>query len=213
VPQVCGKNGLLSCDLADAPAAVLPDGNILFAASALYGGRPTHFFEFTSGNFIKQVADPVDHADTSGAYYYNFLVLPNGQILSTDFSKVLEVYTPAGSQISAYGPSISKAPATVTACQSYEIKGKQLSGRTQGAYYGDDAQAETNYPIVKIVNTGTGHVFYASTVGSTRSVEPLVVSTATFVVPCGIEGGASSLYAIANGIASKPVSVTVDLPG
>jgi hypothetical protein len=213
VPQVCGKSGKLSCDLADAPAAVLPDGNILFAASAGYGGRPTHFFEFTSGNFIKQVADPIDHADSSGAYYYNFLVLPNGQILSTDFSKILEVYTPAGSQITNYGPSITKAPAAVSACGTYEIKGKQLNGRTQGAYYGDDAQAETNYPIVKIVNTGSGHVFYASTVGSTRSVEPLTVSTATFTVPCGIESGASTLYAVANGISSKPVSVTVGTPG
>jgi hypothetical protein len=213
VPQVCGKSGKLSCDLADAPAAVLPDGNILFAASAGYGDHPTHFFEFTAGNFIEQVADPIDHASDSGAYYYNFLVLPNGQILMTDFSRILEVYTPSAKQISSYGSTITKAPASVTPCQSYEIRGKQLSGRTQGAYYGDDAQAETNYPIVKIVNTGTGHVFYASTIGSTRSVEPLVVSTATFTVPCGIESGPSSLYSVANGITSKPVSVTVGTPG
>ena len=209
VPRVCGKGGKLACDLADAPAAVLPNGNILFAASSGYGSRPTHFFEFTAGNFIEQVADPVDHADTSGAYYYNFLVLPSGQILSTDFSKVMEVYTPSGRQISDYGPKITKAPSAVTVCQPYQIRGQQLSGRTQGAYYGDDVQASTNYPIVKIVNTATGHVFYASTVGTTRSVAPLVVSTATFTVPCNAETGASSLYAVANGIVSKPVSVTV----
>jgi len=214
VPRVCGKNGTISCDLADAPAAVLPDGNILFAASSGYGDHPTHFFEFTTGNFIKQVADPIDRADDSGAYYYNFLVLPNGQVLSTDFSRTMEVYTPAGKQISGYGPTISKAPSAVAACQVYEFKGKQLGGRTQGAYYGDDAQAATNYPIVKIVNTETGHVFYARTSNiSSRSVAPLVLSTATFQVPGNVEAGPSSLYAIANGIASKPVSVTVSNPG
>ncbi len=213
VPAICGVNGNRSCDLADAPAAVLPNGNILFAASAGYGGRPTHFFEFTRGNFIVQVSDTVEHADTSGAYYYNFLDLPNGQVLSTDFSRLMEVYTPSGNQISSYGPRITIAPSSVTACQSYQITGHQLSGRTQGAYYGDDAQAETNYPIVKIVNTGTGHVFYASTIGTTNSVAPLVTSTATFTVPCNIETGPSSLYAVASGVVSTPVSVTVGSSG
>ena len=45
-------------DLADAPAALLPNGNILFAASPGFGEAPTHFFEFTSANTITQVADP-----------------------------------------------------------------------------------------------------------------------------------------------------------
>ena len=99
VPSICGSDGATPCDLADAPAALEPNGNILFAASSGYGGHPTHFFEFTTGNVINQVSDPVDNASTSGAYYYNFLVLPNGQILSTDFSKVAEVYTPVGAPV------------------------------------------------------------------------------------------------------------------
>ncbi len=213
VPAVCGKKGIFSCDLADAPAAVLPDGNILFAASAGYGGHPTHFFEYTVGNFVKQVADTVDHADNSGAYYYNFLVLPSGQVLSTDFSRIVELYTPSGSQITNYGPLITKAPTSVARCQSYQLRGQQLGGRTQGAYYGDDAQAATNYPIIRIVNNGTGHVFYARTTAvDTNSVAPMNVGNAIFQVPCNAEGGASSLYAVANGIASKPVSVNVALP-
>ena len=96
VPDLCGTNGTTSCTLADAPAALEPDGAILFAASSGFGQRPTHFFEFSRTNVITQVADTLLHASTSGAYYYNFLVLPNGQILSTDFSKNAEVYTPAG---------------------------------------------------------------------------------------------------------------------
>ena len=89
---------------------MLPNGNILFAASAGYGGSPTHFFEFTAQNTIEQVADDVFYSERSGAYYYNFLVLPNGQILSTDFSKIAEVYTPTGSPNPAWAPKIIDYP-------------------------------------------------------------------------------------------------------
>lgn len=65
VPATCGSGGTTSCTLADAPAAVLPSGNILFAASAGYGQAPAHFFEFTTSNVINQVADTVDFASSS----------------------------------------------------------------------------------------------------------------------------------------------------
>ncbi|MGD0144528.1 MAG: hypothetical protein ABSC92_15350 [Rhizomicrobium sp.] len=214
VPRACGRHGKADCDLADAPAALLPNGDILFAASAGYGSRPTHFFEFTTGNFIKQVPDTLYFADRSGAYYYNFLVLPNGQILETDFSNTPEVYTASGSPVASLGPNITSAPSAVAACQTYQLAGLQLSGRSQGASYGDDVQAATNYPIVKIVNSGTGHVFYARTHGfSQMSIARFAKATTEFDVPGTVETGPSSLYAIANGVASSPVSVTVSNPG
>ena len=107
------------------------------------------------------MADTVRHAGTSGAYYYNFLVLPNGQILSTDFSSSAEVYTPAGPPVASWAPVVTKVPTTLVPGNSYKVKGRQLNGRSQGAYYGDDAQTASNYPIVKIVNGATGDVFYA----------------------------------------------------
>ena len=212
LPDVCGTK--INCDLADAPAALLPDGNILFAASAGYGRSPTHFFEFTTGNFIKQVSDTLYFSDTAGAYYYNFLVLPTGQVLSTDFSSVAEIYTPSGSPVGRWAPAISNVPSALTACQTYKLKGLQLSGLSQGASYGDDDQAATNYPIVKIVNTATGHVFYARTSNFTSySVAAKTKSVSQFTVPGTVEVGTSSLFAVANGISSKPVSVTVSNPG
>jgi len=127
VPAVCGAKSTTSCDLADAPAALLPDGSILFAASAGYGNNPTHFFEYGTDNTITQVSDTQLYAGVSGAYYYNFLVLPNGQILSTDFSRQAEVYTPAGAPVAAKGEKARperlaeqhRMPATAIECRGH----------------------------------------------------------------------------------------------
>ena len=213
VPSVCGSDGTTSCDLADAPAALEPNGNILFAASAGYGGQPTHFFEFTPGNTINQVSDTVDYASTSGAYYYNFLVLPNGQILSTDFSKIAEVYTPVGAAVSGLAPTIYSAPSSVTAGKTYQVVGAQISGRSQGGFYGDDVQTSTNYPIARLTNVASGDVFYAKTTAfSTYSVAAKALGSTNVTVPANIETGSSTLVLIANGIASNPVLVTVNAP-
>jgi hypothetical protein len=210
VPALCGSAGTTSCDLADAPAALEPNGNILFAASAAYGGKPTHFFEFTTTNTIQQVSDPLFNSVSGAAYYYNFLDLPNGQVLMTDFSNQPEVYVPAGSPVADVAPTITKSPAKIVGGRSYPIFGKQLNGRSQGAYYGDDAQMATNYPIVRITNIASSDVVYARTVNhSTMTVAPNARGYTHFTVPTGIEKGASSLVVIANGVASPAVSVTV----
>lgn len=208
VPQACAG---AYCTLADAPAALLPNGNILFAASPGFGNPPAHFFEFTRSNTIEQVADEIDNASSSASYYYNFLVLPNGQILSTDFSNVAEVYTPGGTAVAGWAPTIGSAPASIAPGSTYPISGTQFNGLSQGAYYGDDVQAATNYPLVRITNSATGHVFYARTSGvSTGSIAPGAAVSANFSVPATIEAGAAQLVVVANGIASKPIDVSVE---
>ena len=210
VPSVCGS-GSTACDLADAPGALLPNGNILFAASAGYGGHPTHFFEYTTSNTIQQVSDPLFFSASAGAFYYNFLVLPNGQILMTDFSNTPEVYTPTGSAASGLAPKITSAPSTMTRGKAYKISGTQLCGRSQGAYYGDDLQTWSNMPIVRITNTGTGAVVYGRTYNhSNRSVAANATGSTLVQVPAGAATGPSSLSVIANGIASAPVKVTIN---
>ncbi len=211
VPASCGSGGITNCTLANAPAALLPNGNILFAASAGFGMMPTHFFEFTSANAINQVSDTVDFASSSSSYYYNFLVLPNGQILETDFSSTAEVYTPTAGGNSSWAPVISSLSSTTLAPGgTYQVAGVQLNGLSQGAAYGDDVQGATNYPIVRITNNSTGHVFYAKTSGfSNLSIAPNNASTASFKLPSSIETGASQLVVIANGIPSASVAVNV----
>jgi hypothetical protein len=210
VPALCGTGGTTHCSLADAPAAVLPNGHILFAASAGGGSAPTHFFEFTGSNTIEQVADTVNCAGTEPSYAINFLVLPNGQILATDLCNAPEFYTPTGIANASWAPVIASVPSSVVAGAAYMINGTQFNGLSQGAYYGDDVQGATNYPLVRLTNSATGHVFYARTFNhSSMSIEPGASGATNFTVPDNAEAGRSHLVVIANGIASKPVTVTV----
>jgi len=218
VPAACTattKFPTANCTLADAPAAILPNGNILFAASAGYGQPSTHFFEFTSTNVINQVADAIYFANTNSSFYYNFLVLPNGQILVTDFSNIPEVYTPTGSPNSNWAPVIvaAFAPTIVNPGMTYSLSGNQFNGLSQGANYGDDAQASTNYPIVQITNLATLHVFYASTSGFYNNGSCYLELNSScftyFSVPANIETGPSNLVVIANGIPSNIIGINV----
>jgi hypothetical protein len=92
------------------------------------------------------------------------------------------------------------------------VKGTQLNGLSQGSAYGDDVQAASNYPLVRITNNATGHVFYCFTdkPSSMGVATGSLIVTAHFEVPAGIETGASQLEVVANGIASNPVSVTIN---
>jgi hypothetical protein len=210
VPEICGSKGTSGCALADAAAAFMPNGHILFDASSGFGNPPTHFFEYLPNDTIVQVADPIYNASSSGAYYYNFTVLPTGQIMMTDFSNTPEIYTPAGAAVASYAPVISSVPTAITRGVTYKVTGKQLNGVSQGGYYGDDAQMATNFPLVRVTNAATGHVFYAMTSRfSTMSVRPNAPSGAAFVLPATAETGASTLQVVADGVASTPVDVTV----
>jgi hypothetical protein len=210
VPTVCNAPNTQGCTLADAPAAMLPNGNILFAASAGYSTAPTHFFEYTAANGINQVSDPLFNASILPAFVYNFVVLPNGQILMTDGSNTPEVYTPSAGVTANTAPGISTAPPVVIAGDTYQITGTQFNGLSEGADFGDDAQTATNYPIVQSTNVATSHVFYDRTFAhSNRSMAPGAAVSTNFSAPLNIEPGPSKLAVIANGIASAPVTVSV----
>jgi hypothetical protein len=95
---------------------------------------------------------------------------------------------------------------------TYKISGTQFNGLSQAAAFGDEFETSTNYPLVRIKNNATGHVFYARTHNhSTMAVATgsKIVST-HFDVSSTMETGASTLEVVANGIASIPVSITVN---
>jgi hypothetical protein len=206
LPKIDSQN----YDLADAPAAWLPTGSILFAASPGLFNAPTHFFEFNTANKITEVADAPNAPDET-SYVVNFVVLPTGQILQTDQSAAIEVFTPSGKPNSRWAPVITSLPTTLTHGNSYKVSGRQLNGVSEGASYGDDYQSATSFPLVRITNTQSKHIFYARTSGfSSDSVALKAVSTANFVVPATIETGPSTLSVVTNGIPSKAVKVTVN---
>jgi hypothetical protein len=119
---------------------------------------------------------------------------------------------PTGSPESAWAPTITKVGKTFIHGKNYALKGTQLNGLSQGIGYGDDVQGASNYPLVRITNNGTGHVFYCLTENpsSMGVATGSLIVTAHFLVPAGIETGPSQLEVVANGIASNPVSVTIN---
>jgi hypothetical protein len=122
------------------------------------------------------------------------------------------VYRSTGTYQAAWQPTITTFPSSVTRGSTYPISGTQFNGLSQANAFGDEAETQTNYPLVRITNNSTGHVFYArthdhSTMGVATGSQ--TVST-NFDVPTGMETGASSLVVVANGIASAPVSLTVN---
>jgi hypothetical protein len=201
--------GVQQLDIADGPAALLPNGNVLCMTSPGVFKPDVHFFEWNGTSFTEVAKTPNSPGNTS--YYGRMLVLPTGQILLTDGSTDVELYTSTGSPNPAWAPTITSVSATLTHGRTYALKGRQLNGLSQGSAYGDDAQSASNYPLVRITNTATGHVFYARTHGHSSmgvATGSLIVTT-HFDVPAGIELGASQLAVVANGIASVPVSVVI----
>ncbi|HLY07319.1 MAG TPA: hypothetical protein VKR31_16355 [Rhizomicrobium sp.] len=195
---------------ADAPAATLPDGNVLMSASPGYGNAPTHFWEwkFTAKGKVTttQVNDPAQAPNTSD-FEGNLLVLPTGQVLwdnSQTTPNEVAIYTPVGSAKVAWKPVIgSVASSLVVGSTGNPISGTNFNGFDLGGVYGDDAQAATNFPLVRITNGATGDVCFARSYNfSTMGVWTSGTTNAVFDIPATCETGKSKLQVIVNGIAS-----------
>jgi len=195
----------------DGPGATLPDGNVLFDASAFVYNTPTHFFLYhANSNTLSRVPD-VPNAPNDTSFATRMLDLPNGQVLFNDGRRLMEVYTAGGKPKASWRPSITSLSSSKLAPGgTYTLSGKQLAGLDQGAAYGDDVQDNTNFPVVRITNSRTGVVTYARTSGWTSvSVHPGTSSSTRFTLPRGTPQGKSTLVVVANGIASPPSTVRV----
>jgi hypothetical protein len=197
-------------DIADGPAAVLPNGNALFDASPGVFNNGSKFFEWDGTTMNATSAPP--NAGIDSSYVGGMVVLPSGQVLFTDFSSDVEIYTPASiTPCAGCAPTIKTVATTLThATKNNKITGTQFNGLTQGSYYGDDNQASTNFPIVRIVDS-KGSVVYCKThnwLGGVATGTKLV--SAQFDIPTTINLGAASLVVVTNGIPSKAVSVTIN---
>ena len=135
------------------------------------------------------------------AFIYRMLVLPNGHMLlcSADSGTIWD-YAPTGTPSSSWAPTISSITRNVNG--SYTLTGTQLTGISQGASYGDDAEMDTNYPIVRLT-ASNGTVRYARTTNWTPGVATgSQLTSVQFTLPSGTIGGTYQLAVIANGIAS-----------
>jgi len=196
----------------DAAAAIETNGNVIVVASPYSGtfSPPSHFYQWNGTSLAAFPAPP--NAVNDASFVSHLMVLPTGQIMFTDFTTDVEILTTTGAFKSAWRPTVSSAPKIVNrGVANYSISGTQFNGFTQASAYGDDFQNATNYPLVRIVNNGTGHVFYCKT----HNHSSMGVATGTarvstmFDVPANVEPGAGKLYVVANGIPSAARNITV----
>jgi|HubBroStandDraft_5_1064220.scaffolds.fasta_scaffold01106_7 hypothetical protein len=195
-------------DVADGPAALLPDGNVLVSASPLIFQNGVEFFEWNGSTLTEVPAVP--NSPTDSSWYGRMLVLPTGQVLYTDGSADVEIYNSTGSPYPGIAPSAVITTAILLRGSTIKLQGKKFNGASQTNFYGDDAQAATNYPIVRITNISTGHVFYCRTHDHSTMAVGYNGPTYTQVdIPSNMETGASYLEVVVNGIASPHYMVGV----
>ncbi len=173
---------------------------------AACGGNPVqiyHLYEFDGTNFP---LEPVD-VQTCGNSL-NLLGLPSGETIVGGVG----LYTSAtGNPAPDWAPVVTTFPATISAGGLYKISGKRFSGLSQANAFGDEFAAPTNYPLVRVTNDATGHVFYCRTHDWTSSgvATGSKIVTTSFDVPDTVESGPGVLEVVANGIPSRSVRVTV----
>jgi hypothetical protein len=195
-------------DVADGPAALLPSGHVLVSASPGIFRNGTVFFEWDGNNLIPEPATPNSPANSS--WYGRMLVLPTGQVLYTDGSKDVEIYTSGTNSNPALAPAALLFNFNFTRGTSVLFYGKKLNGFSQANTYGDDAQAASNYPIVRFTNVATGHVFYGRTHDHSNMAVGFTGMVYTHLdVPSNMETGLTNLEVIANGIPSNIYRVMV----
>jgi hypothetical protein len=191
----------------DAPCAMLVTGRVLCAVgpaptSANHFPTPTYFYEYdpTTNSFTQTVAPDQSEADSVSTFQGQMLNLPDGSVLYSNQSQFVSNYRPTGAPIAAGKPTIQTISANVDG--SFHMVGLKLNGISEGASYGDDAQMNTNYPIVRVTDS-LGVVRYGRTYNwsSTGVNVPTPVST-EFTLPAGMAPGTISLVVIANGFAS-----------
>ena len=139
------------------------------------------------------------------AYQTIMLALPDASILYSDSTTNLYTYVPTGFPRISSVPTISSI--TADGNGSYHLTGTRLNGISEGAAYGDDAQMDSNYPLVRV--SDGNNVFYLPTFfWSSTSVQTgnKLVSTEFFAFQGLTPGLAYSLVAVANGISSDPVT-------
>ena len=202
-------NGL---DQADGPAALEPNGKVLAMLSPGLFKSGCQFVEYDPAtNALANTANPT-HCPADSSYVGHLMILPTGQIMFTDFSGLVEIYTPATGVVAGVAPAVNPLSGTIGSPSTNTVlSGTQLNGLSENNAYGDDYQGATNYPLVRLVQAAApNNVYYATTHDeSTHSIAPSTSNSTKFDVPAGLPAGNYNLYAVANGIESNPLAVEV----
>jgi hypothetical protein len=221
----------------DKPGVMMANGKILLALN--FAGTnddpfptPVFFFEYEptpmGPGVFNEVAGPpgvdlnpwADCSPAPGPYFNPMLALPDGTVLMSGGcnQSQLYVYTPSGPPLQQGQPTIGVGPVGALIGQvsptsnTFLLAGAGLTGISEGASFGDDAQMASNYPLVQLTDS-TGHVFYARTHDwLSLAVAPSAPGNTLFDVPLTTPPNVYSLRVIVNGNPSAPVKFTWSCP-
>lgn len=212
IGRLDGKPALFGA--VDAPAAQLPNGHVVIAADASpsigtpFNG-PTQLFDYNPGQgSIKPIKPALPVALTGPSFVHRMLVLPTGQLLLTEGGNTAWVYTPDG-----LAPPAARPEPLSLRYQGkgrFTLGGKRLSGVSAGSSYGDDAESDENYPIVRFAATSGSSVWYARTFNwKSTGVQVARRTTTDFTLQVGTPAGLLKLVVSAAGVNSDPVCVSL----
>jgi hypothetical protein len=181
-------------------------------AQLVLGGifsSPAQLFDFNpNAGTMKPIAGPAGSLlATAPSFVTRMLMLPTGQLLFSDSSNQLYVFTPNGSAPESLRPEITDVDYTGSGV--FKLTGRRINGQSAGASYGDDDQMNENYPIVRLEDRD-GNVFYCRTtnwdsvgVGGDRR------ETVDFTLNPAVTPGKYELTVVGAGIASRPVRLRI----
>ena len=197
----------------DAPAAEMPNGHIVYAADNIPAGlfkSPTKIFEFNPVAETTVEITPSEDSNLSfiPSFVTRMLTLPTGQLLFVDSSEQLWVYTGDGRPNPALRPVVNKV--VYNGGGIFTLTGKRLNGQSAAAGYGDDAEGDENYPLVRLMSS-TGNVYYCRTSNwSTVGVDGgATLQTVNFTLNRVVTAGNYALTVVGAAIPSLPVFVNI----
>ena len=183
-------------------------------ASIAFGGTfspPAQLFDFDpSANSLSPLSPAIPDAslNTRPSFVTRMLVLPTGQLLFSDSSAQLYVYTSDGQPNPTVRPVVNNV--AYNGGGVFTLTGQQLNGQNAGSTYGDDVQNDENYPIVRLTNA-SGHVFYCRTTNwsLTGVGTGTVPETVNFTLNPSVTPGNYTVVVSGAGIASFPVFINI----
>ncbi len=207
-PDVPGNHAM-----PDASAAMQPNGKLLCVVSNIpaFPGDfpvPSYFVEYDYvSNSFASVGAPNGLSDPISSFQGTLAVLPEGKLLYSHMGPDLYVYTPSSAALPAMKPTVVSV--TPNADGSFHLTGRNLNGLSEGSWFGDDLQNNSNFPLVRLVNTATNNVYYARTYNwtSTGVMTGNLLVGADYRVPATLPSGNYNKFVVVNGVASDPFSV------
>lgn len=222
MPTLSGQS--IAAAAFDGAAGILPNGNWLLQLGEIppsdVWNFPAKFVEFDGSSFGELANQP----SGSDGFDDTVVPLPNGQAMVPRGTRLFfftpgSVTPPTGkAPVPSSVTTLGGSPAsTLSAGQTYIVKGTRLNGVSLGIGHKDEKAENCNFPVVRL-EYGDGTVVYCRTRncrlqsdGSAyMGTDPSKSTQADFTVPADAKNGSATLHVVAHGFKSTSgISVTI----